>query len=665
MAWLRKLQSNLAAGYGVRFGEAAVVSRRIHTLDPAVPQIIAVLGHADAGRAFYGRALENEVIHVDLFHAVGEADHRCIAASVRRVLAACGRGGLADFFDVQTGTGGGRITGDLIYGQRPSLLISHRNHIHIAGLLADADLDLLLPLVAAVEEAVAARGLQIRRIEGLRHPPPDPHGQMPDLSHYAAHTDSWLRGNGEGGARAGGAETAPRAGEPVGSLTSGSSGAKAKAGHPDPADRTDPAGTGTAPGAPPPGQTVGSLRSGALSQHRVSPGAGTDPAPAPAPAGVEVPPGGPGSGDLLDAEVQLQSALALARRIGSPDELKRMLDAVRNGTATAGGLLGGGGTQAPFLLRELEDQGLIRRDGRGVRLTETGRRLAIFFDQHLKEVKLRFRKLIRRVPRRALPSRPIAGERASPDVRYGPIRGVAPAPAGGWVGDLAVPETVVAGIRRAHLEGAQGRLPEHREHAGGRLRLQRSDLHVHLRAGQRPLYICLLIDASASMAGRRILAAKHLARHLLVSTRDRVAVLGFQERDVRVYVPFTRDYATVEEGLARIQPMGLTPLAHGLTASLDLIRESHIRRPLLLLITDGIPTVPKWTIDPLADAMEAARRVAGSQVPFGCIGLMPSRRYLEDLARAAGGTLHVVEELDEDALVQIAHRERYRQQGRL
>jgi len=106
--------------------------------------------------------------------------------------------------------------------------------------------------------------------------------------------------------------------------------------------------------------------------------------------------------------------------------------------------------------------------------------------------------------------------------------------------------------------------------------------------------------------------------------------------------------------------MGLTPLAHGLTQSMDLIRQSRVRRPLLLLITDGIPTVPKWSVDPLADALEAARCVGAGRVPFGCIGLQPSRRYLEDLVRVAGGTLHVVEELDEEALVTIAHNERIR-----
>jgi magnesium chelatase subunit D len=274
-------------------------------------------------------------------------------------------------------------------------------------------------------------------------------------------------------------------------------------------------------------------------------------------------------------------------------------------------------------------------------------------------VKLRFRKLIRRVPGNGRLSvrarrRPGRGA-ASPDVRYGTVRGAAPAQPGAWLNDLAVAETVAAAIRRTYLEciGQGGSTP-----SPLRFRLDRRDVYLNLRASEHALHICLLIDASASMAGRRIMAAKHLARHLLVSTRDRIAVIAFQERDVRVYVPFTRDYGLVEEGLSRIQPMGLTPLAQGLTRSMELIRSSRVRRPLLLLITDGIPTVPKWSVDPLADALEAARHVRAGRIPFGCIGLQPSRRYLEHLAREAGGTLHVVDELSEESLITIAHQER-------
>ncbi|BDG59276.1 VWA domain-containing protein [Caldinitratiruptor microaerophilus] len=645
MDWEERLRAALRRGEGVRFGETAVVSRRVHTVELREPGVVSVLRHLDAGQVFYGRRRPDEILHVDLFHAVARVDPRGVAAAICRALQACGAPDRAHDIDIQTGAGGGRLTGSLTWGQRPTLLASHRNHVHLAALLPDEALGLVLPILRAVEAEILAQGVELRRVEGLRHPPPTGGGPALDLSHYADFTDSRLREPPEPRTATAGVTASPAA---------AGSGAAVPA-----QASTGTAGTGAAvSGTPAPaGATQGTPTA-------VSPGLASDAAaggPIPAPDGAEAPPGpaaGAGSWapwEALAHETRLQEVLRLASRLGSPAEIHRALDAVRSGQAAAGSVSPLGSQQANPLLRDLEEEGLVRRDGRALRLTEAGKALAAFLDGHLREVTMRFRRRIRRVPREALPVRPRPGERPSLRARYGPTRPPVPAPPGSWLGDLAVPETVIAGVRRAHLV---------RVGAGGgpapALCLERGDLHVYRRPAEEPLYICLLIDASASMAGRRIRAAKHLVRHLLAITRDRIAVVAFQEREVRVQVPFTRDWARVEAALARLQPMGLTPLAHGLVASLELIQRSRVRRPLLLLVTDGIPTVPRWSIDPLADGLEAARQVARSRVPFGCVGLMPSRRYLEELARTAGGTLHVVEELEEGALLRIAHHERRR-----
>jgi magnesium chelatase subunit D len=183
---------------------------------------------------------------------------------------------------------------------------------------------------------------------------------------------------------------------------------------------------------------------------------------------------------------------------------------------------------------------------------------------------------------------------------------------------------------------------------------------VYRRRGLGPLDVCLVIDASASMAGPRMRAAKYLAQHLLLSTRDRVAVVVFQEREAGLYVPFTRNFEAVQRGLARIRPLGLTPLAEGLVQAATYVRRERVRDPLLLLITDGIPTVPRWTMNPIADALAAARALARDRIRFSCIGLEPNLDFLRDLAAGARGTLHVVEELDQALLSEIAHSERRR-----
>lgn len=694
--WAAKLAGALREGRGVRLGEAAVVSRGLHVVELHDPGRVVILQGADFGQAAYGLAEPGQVVHIDVFHAVADVDHRAVAAAVRRALeglpppvdAGPGRC-CADYFDVGTATGGGRLTSAMDRMANRSAKAAHRNHVHLAGLLPDRDLALVWRIVAAVEAAILQQGVELRRVERLAHRRGGLHpGADADLSrYYGDNLDSYISRARPGaraaaGPQAGGAARSgagdwadPAAGG--GGPGAGGVGMRSPGTAFPGTDRVWAYGSGTSRaggrGSASPNSAAGSIGTGDRSAADASPRSpGTG-----APGGAAIPVGrgepaagssaGPGDRgaraleEVREAERMLQ-ALTLARKLGSPDDLTRILEDLEREQGWAA-LYPCGGNQAPFILRQLEEAGLIRKELRGMRLTPEGKELLALLRSRMRDVKMRFRKLIRRVPgggagpvRRRIP-----GQGApSADVRCGPIRGAAPAEPGAWLGDVAVPETVIAAVRRSWLERVQGRAAGVRAEGPVRIRLERRDVHVHLRSAARLLDICLLIDASASMAGRRILAAKHLARHLLVSTRDRIAVIAFQERDVKVYVPFTRSYRAVEEGLARIQPMGLTPLAQGLTRSMELIDRARVRRPLLLLITDGIPTVPQWTVDPLADAIEAARRLRARRVPFSCIGLQPSRRYLEELVRQAGGTLHVVEELSEESLIRIAHRERQR-----
>ena len=48
-------------------------------------------------------------------------------------------------------------------------------------------------------------------------------------------------------------------------------------------------------------------------------------------------------------------------------------------------------------------------------------------------------------------------------------------------------------------------------------------------------------DASASMAGLD-LEMKYLAKYLILKRHIRISVMAFQEKEVNIYVPFTRNY---------------------------------------------------------------------------------------------------------------------------
>lgn len=214
---------------------------------------------------------------------------------------------------------------------------------------------------------------------------------------------------------------------------------------------------------------------------------------------------------------------------------------------------------------------------------------------------------------------------------------------GDRLGELALVETMATNLMRCAQQG------------GGR-QIESPDLRFRTNKTHAPCNVCLLIDASASMKGKRLQAATTLAKHLVAATRDKVSVVVFQESEVRLAVPFTRKLQELNAGLEMIKPYGLTPLAAGLAYARDYLKQSKARNPLLVLISDGIPTVPSSTTDPIGDAIREAGGLRIANVHFCCIGLEPNHNVLAEVTASAKGTLHTVKELDSDALVQIVSR---------
>ena len=709
----------LAAGGAARLGESAVASTRVHTTDAYNPGEVQVAADGDAGQVFYGRRALGEVLHLDVFHQVAEVEHRGVAAGVRDGIASFVRavprwaGGvvapdaptpvaLEDIVDVQTATGGGRASGDLTYGSKSTLRRAHQNHVHLAVLRGEWVALLAFYLMHAVEQEVMRQGFEIRRLERVVMSRPGATGQA-DLSPYTTPSDSFLRARGPRGGAAGRPSAGDRAGQAgTGGGTGGGTGSGADGGT---GGGTGAAGGGAAGGGAHSAAGGGAAKGGAQGTagggaHGAAGGAtggtnegvatgggagggagggggtgiacgdgdgdggdstagrgGADAAAAaaaaatataPAPAAPE----GPGV-----YGPQLADALELAGDLGGLDELMEVLREIKGGTAWTEGVsypLPGAvpeafsGWERQALLESLKIKGLVSAQGRRVVFTRAGEALSRYLDAYRDEVMRLMRRLARHRPRLKLePQRGFQGNRAGSGRRGRRDRRARPAEAC-WPDQIAVAETVVECARRTWTG------------PGGGLALRPADLRFFSRTGVHPHDVCLLIDASASMAGRRLRAAKHLATHLLLATRDRVAVLAFQERGTRVFCPFTRDHRRVESGLRQLQAFGLTPLACGLMDGLEYLQAARARGALLFLITDGVPTIPKWSMNPIADSLQAAQHVARQHVPLACIGLEPNQAFLERLCAAAGGTLYVVQELERDVLVAIARRERDR-----
>lgn len=304
-------------------------------------------------------------------------------------------------------------------------------------------------------------------------------------------------------------------------------------------------------------------------------------------------------------------------------------------------------------VEQLEELGIIKDTIFGKVLTKQGQALKEFIITNQCELETEIRRNIRKMPAGGKGRYKKLGKS---DYTMSPIEltrrnRTINNPDKNWSGDLAVPETIVQAKKNSFLRG------------DSHLTIKKEDLHYYDKKTYIPVDVCFLIDASGSMAGDKRQAACFLAEHLLLSGKEKVAVVIFQERSSQVVVPFTRKQSVLKKGLAMINPAGLTPLASGIMTAIEHIQNSRVKNPLLVLITDGIPNTPLWTMDAKADALEAAAKIEEAKINFICIGIEANRQYLEKLAERANGVLYVVDDLNRDNLINIVRSEKKQLQG--
>jgi magnesium chelatase subunit D len=197
LAWGQQAGCILQKHGALRIGESSVASFHVHTIEPTKPGFVNILLGSDAGEVFYQRSMPGEIIHLDIFHSLGKVDHRKVAAGIKafasvKLPETFARYPLLDYMDLQTGTGGGRVSGSLIFGMKESLQKAHMNHVHITVKIPHDLMGLLVPLVAIVEDEIMAHGYEVRRIEGLNFLR-GRNKQPVDLSHYATQSDSFMQ----------------------------------------------------------------------------------------------------------------------------------------------------------------------------------------------------------------------------------------------------------------------------------------------------------------------------------------------------------------------------------------------------------------------------------------------------------------------------------------
>ncbi len=356
----------------------------------------------------------------------------------------------------------------------------------------------------------------------------------------------------------------------------------------------------------------------------------------------------PSARKQVNEQNKLQTILDLAGLFGSVKEASKFLESLTpagNMSLSKFAQKHGDGDLKQTLL-DLDNKGLVKRGKIFKTLTEDGKGLLGFIQANQKELEAQVRKSIRRYKIVTHNYQTYYNsELKSKKKHLTDERKVLHLNDKAWFGNLAIAETVVHAASRSYLGGTRP------------MRIQKEDIHQYDEKSFAPIDTLLAIDCSGSMVGDKIRAVSYLAEHFLLTSHEKVAVVTFQENTSKVVVPFTKNYQSLQQGLLSIRPEGMTPLAKGIVESVVAIQKKRARNPLMILITDGIPNYPLWSIDAQVDALKAAKMIKDAKIRLVCIGVIPNEKFMAELAEVAGGNLYVVDQLDKNSLLDVVTTE--------
>lgn len=182
-------------------------------------------------------------------------------------------------------------------------------------------------------------------------------------------------------------------------------------------------------------------------------------------------------------------------------------------------------------------------------------------------------------------------------------------------------------------------------------RLKASRLDDRRPADRAPLNIALVIDASGSMGGGKLEAAKEAALGLAerLTRRDRLTVVSFAS-DVVVHLDAvavtTENAARIRSEISRLETRGMTFLSGGWFAGVDcaarIAEEDPRMTPRVILLSDGHAN--EGIIDP-EELREHAGELRRRGVLTSALGIGDGydEQLLRGIAESGGGRLHDAE----------------------
>ncbi len=153
-----------------------------------------------------------------------------------------------------------------------------------------------------------------------------------------------------------------------------------------------------------------------------------------------------------------------------------------------------------------------------------------------------------------------------------------------------------------------------------------------------PVHVCLIIDHSTSMRGRRLDMVIANVRHLLqkLQNKDLISIVAFSDRaEVVVQPTEAQSIHSIESALTLLEASGGTEILQGLKAGLKLIQSTGSADTLkqLILITDG------HTYGDESACLALAEEARQEGIPINALGIGDewNDTFLDRLAASSGG----------------------------
>lgn len=195
--------------------------------------------------------------------------------------------------------------------------------------------------------------------------------------------------------------------------------------------------------------------------------------------------------------------------------------------------------------------------------------------------------------------------------------------------DFAVKRTVKKAIRRGHAT------------------IEERDIQTFVRQSKGSVCIIYGMDASGSMKGKKIEAAKKAGIALAykaISEKDKVGLIVFGS-EVKDFIPPTTDFPFLLREITKVRASRQTDFTQMIQKAIGMFPRERVTKHLMLL-TDALPTVGE---KPEEDTLKAVSEARSSGITVSIVGINLDRQgtqFAEKIAQLGEGRLYIVKSLE-------------------